>query len=451
MLESKESLFSDLEHTLLDMEKQGYDVGEPRSLLYRLPMTYDALIEFASRLAQTPLRADWPYHEPDCWEDIVAATPDASRVPQPLDAKSAKDKAEAAFLASVCGCMLGKPLEIGPDLELLKNAFLPLGEWPLRYYISKAMLDGLPRRHPSWSVCCRENINFVSADDDLNYSVLGMLALEHHGLSFTQAQLAYLWAERLPLLYTFGPERRILRRMVDQHDDWIFEGTEPGYLNPGNEYCGAMIRVAAYGYACPGNPALAVELAYRDATLTHCRTGVYGAMFAAAAIAEAFVAASWLEIFTVALSFIPRRSRFYEKVSGCITPIRKAANFEAGYYTIHDYLGEFGHCRIYQESATLMNTLRFARDIGEGLCMQVMQGNDTDSYGCIAGSILGAYFGRDALEDRWLTPFQDTIQLAIACAPERSLSQLARRMAALTELGILNSRVNNDIPTRKDQ
>ena len=32
-------------------------------------------------------------------------------------------------------------------------------------------------------------------------------------------------------------------------------------LNPGNELCGAAIRADAYGYAFPGNPAKAAELA----------------------------------------------------------------------------------------------------------------------------------------------------------------------------------------------
>ena len=37
-----------------------------------------------------------------------------------------------------------------------------------------------------------------------------------------------------------------------------------------------MIRADAYGYACPGRPELAAELAWRDAGLTHRRTGIYG-------------------------------------------------------------------------------------------------------------------------------------------------------------------------------
>jgi ADP-ribosylglycohydrolase len=59
------------------------------------------------------------------------------------------------------------------------------------------------------------------------------------------------------------------------------------------------------------------------------------------------------------------------------------------------------------------------------------QGNDTDSYGATAGSILGAYFGPEGLEDRWLAPFNDDIHTALARFYERSLSKLAKQMGEL--------------------
>ena len=57
--------------------------------------------------------------------------------------------------------------------------------------------------------------------------------------------------------------------------------------NEGLELCGAAIRADAYGYACLGDPARAADLAWRDSGMTHRRTGIYGAMFIAAAIAAA--------------------------------------------------------------------------------------------------------------------------------------------------------------------
>ena len=91
-------------------------------------------------------------------------------------------------------------------------------------------------------------------------------------------------------------------------------------------------------------------------------------------------------------------------------------------------------CRIYQEIGTVMNTLRFAADVGDGIGKQVSQGNDTDSFGATAGSILGAWFGPDGLDRRWLDPFEDRIHLALANVYETSLSAIAERMGRLPGL-----------------
>jgi ADP-ribosylglycohydrolase len=63
--------------------------------------------------------------------------------------------------------------------------------------------------------------------------------------------------------------------------------------------------------------------------------------------------------------------------------------------------------------------------------LTVAQGADTDCYGELIGSILGAYFGLGHLEERWLAPFNDEIRTGLGCFYERSLSKVAKRMGAL--------------------
>jgi ADP-ribosylglycohydrolase len=204
-------------------------------------------------------------------------------------------------------------------------------------------------------------------------------------------------------------------------------------LNPGDELCGALIRADAYGYACIGFPRLAAELAHRDATFTHSRTGVYGAMFVGAAIAIAPFVDTPLDMFREAVRFVPQRSRFAESVRASIAEVEIAADWLDGYARVHAMFGEYGFCRILQEIGTVINTIRFARDVGDGICIQVMQGNDTDSFAATAGSILGAHFGPGHLDERWVEPFNDDLHTALASFHERSLSKVAARMAALPE------------------
>ncbi|MBU05741.1 MAG: hypothetical protein CL877_07295, partial [Dehalococcoidales bacterium] len=151
-------------------------------------------------------------------------------------------------------------------------------------------------------------------------------------------------------------------------------------------------------------------------------------MFIAAAIAAAQVVSDRMEIIDIALQYVPQKSRFYERVAACFAVIKDSDSWEEGYERINDKYGEYGHCRVYQESGMLINTLKFAENVGHGICIQVSQGADTDSYGATAGSLLGAYFGPGYLEERWLEPFNDDIHSGMAWFFERSLSNLALRM-----------------------
>ena len=425
-----------LELMIETQAEQGHDVAGLGDALAALPDSYDAFDAFATRVAAAPLRADWPYVEPNdldaIWDEC-----DPARPPDPigtLPPAEAAARAEAAFLAAVCGCILGKPLEVNPTLDEIRTAAEAAGAWPLDDYIPEALLDALGRRHPSWTETTRGRIAYVAPDDDLNYDVIAMLLLEAHGTDFTREHVVDLWLHNLPPGWTFGPERTLLTKATTASllpgvpydmEMWV------GRWNPRNELCGAAIRVDAYGYACPGRPALAAELAWRDAGWTHRRTGIYGAMFIAAAIAAAFVVRDRLGIFETALQVVPRRSRFYAITADCLAMVREAEDWLDGYRRIHAKYGGYGHCWIYQEVGTLINTLRFAPDVATGLGMQVAQGNDTDCFGEIAGSLLGAYFGPGNLDPRWLAPFNDDFRTAVAGYDERSLAATARRMGAL--------------------
>jgi hypothetical protein len=426
-----------LQDIVIDKTRQGHVVEGLKEAIEALPDSYDALYVMAQKLAGLPMRPDWRFVEPNSLEEIWAEC-DPSRPKGPIaqvDPQAVAPRVETAFLSSVCGCILGKPLEVNPTLDEIRQAAQKVGQWPLRDYISPELLTALGRRHRSAPETTRDRISYAAADDDLNYTVLGMLLVEAHGREFTQRHLADLWLKNLPLGWCWGPERT-LNLKAGMYLGFSPEAGIPidqwaAVLNPFDEACGALIRADAYGYACPGNPALAAELAWRDASFTHRRTGIYGTMFAAASIAAAFVARDPIEIFEVAVKFVPQRSRFAEVVRDSIQMVRQAKDWLEGYGLIHGKYSQYRHCQIYQEIGTVINTLRFAPDIGDGLCMQVSQGNDTDSFGCTCGSILGAYFGPGRLDAKWLAPFHDTIHVGMADFHEQRLSAVARRMGQL--------------------
>src|SRR5262249_55724983 len=141
--------------------------------------------------------------------------------------------------------MLGKPVEINPTLDELRDALTRTDAWPLNDYFSERTLLALGRRNRTWVESVRERIDAVAPDDDINYTVLGMMLLEKHGLGFTKAQLRDLWLRHLPIGQTFGPERTLLLKAgintlpggdPDALEEWVT------ILNPRDEFCGAMIR-----------------------------------------------------------------------------------------------------------------------------------------------------------------------------------------------------------------
>lgn len=407
--------------------------------LAALPDSHDAFLGFARTLDARPLLADWPYDEPDSWEDIVAAC-DPLPLPVAVPARDASAKAEAAFLASVCGCILGKPVEVDPSLDDLRTALEARNEWPLDHYFSGNLILPGKALHADAGETCRENIRYVAPDDDINYTILGMLNLEQHGEVFSHEQLRRLWVRHISPAMTWGPERAIATRSALWH--WTDSHGGSGEMdaaewtrlfNPHGELCGALIRADAYGYACAGDPARAAALAWRDASFTHRRTSVYAAMFAAAAIAAAFNSGDRMEIFATALRCVPQRTRFYQIASDSLAEVSAASDWLDGYRRLHGKYRQYSHCRVYQECGTLINTLRFAENTGHGICLQVMQGNDTDSFGATAGSILGAWFGPGHLDPRWTAPFQDDIRTGLAFFYERSLATLAQRIGRLPE------------------
>lgn len=107
-----------------------------------------------------------------------------------------------------------------------------------------------------------------------------------------------------------------------------------------------------------------------------------------------------------------------------------AASFEDGYNAVHTEYGAFGAGQVVQEIGTVINTLKFARDAEEGIGMQVAQGNDSDSFACSCGSILGAYFA-DGLPEHWYAQFNNTIHTTMGNFHETDLQALTKRMQLL--------------------
>jgi ADP-ribosylglycohydrolase len=413
---------------LADAREQGLEVTDVARELETAPESLDALADLARRLQEAPVSQGWPHVEPLALDDILSECPSLPAVRRP--GPDVGDRVRTAWGARVAGCVLGKPFEYDPTLAELRAALEPAGEWPLTDYVTEATSEGLRDRQPQWPECVRERIAHVPEDDDLGYTALATVALERHGDAFTHDDLIRLWLLNFPVAATFGPERVAL--LAAGLASLTGAPFALGPLVPGTEQCGALIRVDAYGYTHPGDPVAAASLAYVDASLTHRRTGVYSAMWSAAAVATALVADDWEDVALTAASVVPQQSRLRAVLDESFGHVRAAGDWLDAHDRLHTRFASYGHCRVVQELGTLLVTLRFARGATDGIGKQVCQGNDTDSFGATAGSLLGALHGPAGFDrDHWLGRFGDRIHLALATTHDDSITSWGSRMAAL--------------------
>ena len=127
-------------------------------------------------------------------------------------------------------------------------------------------------------------------------TLIGLSVLEKYGISFNWHNIAETWDEILPYnMICTAETQAILNYHIKKSREYL--GDEPTITaeytrstnNPYREWIGAQIRADFWGWIAAGNPELAAELAWRDASWTHTANGIYGEMFIAAIEAAAFV------------------------------------------------------------------------------------------------------------------------------------------------------------------
>ncbi|MEU2394498.1 ADP-ribosylglycohydrolase family protein [Streptomyces sp. NPDC007369] len=321
---------------------------------------------------------------------------------------------EAAWVGRAVGCVLGKPVEKLP-LEGIRALARAAGNWPLDdWFTARGVPPGLLAAYPwnrrSAGTSLAENIDGTPEDDDLDYPLLNLLLLRRHGRGFSTADVGRLWLEELPAGRTFTAERIAYRNLL--------LGLEPPatatHRNPFREWIGALIRADVHGWTNPGDPRAAAEQAHRDAALSHTGNGLYAALFAAAAIAEA--ASGRADVHTAlraGLAVVPPGARLAEAVRHGILAAREERDFDRVVDRLHARYGHYHWVHSVPNTALVAAALTHADgDFTRSVCRAVSGGWDTDSNGATAGSIAALVAGR--VPDRWAAPLKNRLATTVA-------------------------------------
>ncbi len=409
------------------------------------------LAPLADELATAKNPTDYAERHPDDLEAIRAARPKGAllqRRPAPADAELL-DRLHGAWLGRSIGCALGKPVETmgmgGKQRHDIRTYLEERGDWPLTDYFSNRPVAG----GSGLSILCplsqRENIRFMESDDDIRYTLIGLLLLEGCGRNFTWRDVAELWSQQLPMSLLCTAERQAMMNYCRQTGRTWDDGT-PWHLdysyatiesirtqnNPFREWIGAQIRADFFGFINPGDPDTAAEYAWRDASWTHVRNGIYGEMLFAAVQAAAFTESDPRKLLEIGLAAIPVESELARALRELLVKYPE--------FTDVDSFMEWVEARYPGMSAvhTINNALICAAalllgkgDFDRSVCFAVACGLDTDCNGATVGAIIGILRGADNLNSSLSARLNNTIRAEFGEFREVKITDLAARTLKL--------------------
>jgi ADP-ribosylglycohydrolase len=338
----------------------------------------------------------------------------------------------SAWEGRVSGCQLGKPVEVlsmAQGQAALEAYLQEADALPLRDYVP--LVEGtLVERFGR--ACCRGQLVRAEPDDDINYTVLALLLLEEKGAAFDTVDVARAWLRLLPAGVTWTAERAAYRTLLARIGEYFPNGGEAGFDlaecsdNEYNDWIGAQIRADLYGWVCPGRPALAADLARRDASLSHRGEGVYGARFVAALGAAIPATESLDAALEAALEQIPQEG----EAASAVRFGRGLAGRADAVTMLHQRYADLSPVHTLNNLALVVWALCSADgDFGAAIGDAVAAGWDTDCNGATVGGLFGLTAA--PIPEAWTRPWAGRVGLGLAGHAELYLDELVDRTVAV--------------------
>ena len=397
-------------------------------------------------LAEAPVLPDHPYDEPNDLPAILAARPAHGRgLAYDVSGSSddaLRDRILGAWLGRCAGCLLGQPVEFW-HRERLNGLLRETGNYPASRYLSSDIPGDLRQKYGvtdrGWNYGVGtmhwvNNIPHMPEDDDINYTALALKLLEQRGGAFSGDDVALLWLTDLPALHTFTAERIAYRNVLNG----VFPPRSGAFRNPCREWIGAQIRGDLFGYVHPGRPEAAAAMAWRDATVSHTKNGVYGELFVSAMLSAAAAGCNAEEIVACGLSQIPEHCRLAGAVRQVVGWKGQGVHWEDAVERIH---GQFDEKNPFDSLYVVPNAmvvclgivygeLDFTKSLGIALAGSF----DKDCNCATVGSVVGMALGAPALPKRWTEPLNDRVKTGIDGLHDVRISELADRTVAVMKM-----------------
>jgi ADP-ribosylglycohydrolase len=350
------------------------------------------------------------------------------QVTNPPQSDLSLELAGDTYYDKVYGCWLGKNAggTLGTPLEKTFGEDEPFDVW----WYPELQEGGLP-------------------NDDLEMQLAWLKAIEEVGPGLTSRDMARYWLDHVGYNFDeYGLSKANLRLGLEPpvsglHNNWFVD------------CMGCPIRSEIWACVAPGAPRVAARYAILDGVCDHAGgESVYGELFNVAVESAAFLLSDPQLLIDIGLSYVPEGSKTAAAVKAAVAAHAdgldwKAARERVRVATPH-YNAQYSPLNLGFQVIGLL----YGKDFGEGICMTVNCGYDTDSSGAAIGSYLGILAGKSGLPGKWIDPLGDGIATNESWGGVRHLSdgpnpipanldELTRRIRrvayrVLTEHGVLD-------------
>jgi len=386
------------------------------------------------KLISADTAPDYPFDEPSELPLILSARPLKRHCFScEISREELAEKISGAWLGRISGCLLGKPVE-GVLRERLTCLLKLTDNYPMHKFIAKKGFtdDAMKLMEDRFDRCWIDNIDVAApVDDDTNYTVLSLKLVETFGSEFRPDDVIEAWLSWMPFNSTFTAERIAYRNAAMG----MCAPQTAIYKNPCREWIGAQIRGDFFGYINPANPEKAAEMAWRDASVSHTKNGIYGEMFVSAMIASACVCNDIMKVIEAGLDEIPERCRLRRDIDLVVQWYRDGLAVDDVIEKIHNLYDENDQhdwCHTNSNAMIVVTALLYGGlDFGKSICLAVQSAFDTDCNGATVGSIVGIMIGAGAIPDNWISPFKGKLLTSISGYAEVSVEELVRKTLAL--------------------
>lgn len=375
-------------------------------------------------VADAPMRKEYAFREPSTLEEIrLLRKPYALKDTKIPSEETLREKISGAWYGRICGCILGKPAE-GTRRAELQKFLKDSGNYPMYRYIRRSDIHYKSTVRTS---CLADEMAFAPWDDDTNYVVLAQLLIEKCGRNFAPKDVLDIWLEKQPISSYFTAEKTALVN----HINGLRPPLSAVFQNPYREWIGAQIRGDYFGYINPGNPEAAAEMAFRDASVSHVKNGIYGEMFVAAMLAAAAVTDDTIEIIRSGLAQIPSSSRLYAAVERLLCGFQKGVSQEEAFHSVHSAWNDrndYDWCHTVPNALIVAASLLYGKgDFGRAVCMAVETGFDTDCNGATVGSVMGMILGENGIDSEWKKPVNGILETTVQGIGKKPVSDFVNQ------------------------